>query len=75
MKRAGRLAVLVAEGHAQSLVEASLRFALSTDAVSTVLVGYSSLEHLEYAAAAVGRGPLSKTALDRLSTLWKQFAP
>ncbi len=74
VQRAKMLDVLVQEGHVESLVEASLRFALSTDAVSTVLVGYSSLEHLEYAAASVARGPLSTAALDRLSTLWKQFA-
>ena len=74
VQRAKMLEVLVREGHVQSLVEASLRFAVSTDALSTVLVGYSSLEHLEYAAASVARGPLSTAALNRLSTLWKQLA-
>src|SRR5439155_238747 len=48
---------------------AALRFALSSRAVSTVLLGYSSLEHLEYAAGAVAKGPLPAAALERLSTL------
>src|SRR5881628_169519 len=71
----GRLLdALVKEGHASSLVEASLRFALTSDAVSTVLLGYSSLEHLEYAAASVAKGPLSAAALGRLPALWARFA-
>ena len=74
VKRARLLAALVKEGHAASLVEASLRFALTSEAVSTVLLGYSSLEHLEYAAASVAKGPLSAAALARLPALWAQFA-
>jgi len=73
VRRARLLEALVKEGHASSLVEASLRFALTSPAVSTVLLGYSSLEHLEYAAAAVAKGPLSDAALTRLSQLWAQF--
>jgi len=74
VRRAQRLGTLVREGHAQSLVEAGLRFALAQDGVSTVLLGYSSLEHLEYAAAAVAKGPLPAAALDRLATLWTDLA-
>jgi L-galactose dehydrogenase/L-glyceraldehyde 3-phosphate reductase len=70
VRRARRLGALVEEGHAESLVEASLRFALATDAVSTVLLGYSSQEQLEYAAACVARGPLGAPALARLAELW-----
>ena len=73
VRRARVLEALVKEGHASSLVEASLRFALTSPAVSTVLLGYSSLEHLEYAAAAVAKGPLSDAALTRLSQLWALF--
>lgn len=72
--RARLLGPLVDEGHAGSLVEAALRFALSADAMSTVLLGYSSLEHLEYAAASVAKGPLSRAALDRLAGLWPRLA-
>ena len=74
LERARRLDALVREGHAGSLVEASLLFALSAEAVSTVLLGYSSLEHLERAAAAVARGPLPPAALSRLSALWAELS-
>ena len=62
------------EGHVESLVEGSLRFALASDAVSTVLLGYSSQEHLEYAATCINRGPLPATALARLASLWERVA-
>ena len=74
VRRARRLGALVEEGHAGSLVEASLRFALAADAVSTVLLGYSSLEQLEYAAACVAKGPLPASALARLPALWDRLA-
>ena len=74
VRRARRLGALVEEGHAGSLVEASLRFALAADAVSTVLLGYSSLEQLEYAAACVAKGALPTTALERLPALWSRLA-
>ena len=74
VERAKALRVLVDEGHAGSLVEAALRFPLGSDAVSTVLLGYSSIEHLEYAAASIAKGPLSKAALARLSELWAGFS-
>jgi aryl-alcohol dehydrogenase-like predicted oxidoreductase len=74
VRHAGRLEALVREGHAGSLVEAALRFAIANDAMSTVLVGYSSLEHLEYAAACVNKGPLPAAALERLSALWQVAA-
>ena len=72
--RARQLQTLVDEGHAGSLVEAALRFPLGSDAVSTVLLGYSTIDQLEYAAASVAKGPLPKAALDRLTTIWKEFA-
>jgi len=67
--RARQLEALVREGHAASLVEAAIRFTLSSDAVSTALVGYSNLEQLEYAAAAANRGPLPRAARDRGAAL------
>ena len=72
--RARRLEPLVREGHADSLVEASLRFAIANDAVSTVLVGYSTLEQLEYAARAIGKGKLPPAALARAAELQRGFA-
>ena len=72
--RAQALAPLVSAGHAGSLVEAALRFPLGHAAVSTVLLGYSSLEHLEAAAVAVGKGPLPAAAVQRLEQLWRRGA-
>jgi aryl-alcohol dehydrogenase-like predicted oxidoreductase len=74
VRHARMLHALVDEGHVESLVEASLRFALASDAVSTVLLGYSSLEHLEYAAACVAKGPLPPAVLARLPMLWRSLA-
>src|SRR5271163_3862063 len=73
VERARRLDPLVREGFADSLVEAAIRFAIANDAVSTALVGYSTLDQLEYAAATVNKGPLPPAALQRLKTLHDGF--
>jgi aryl-alcohol dehydrogenase-like predicted oxidoreductase len=65
---------LVTSGHVATMVEASLRFPLATEAVSTVLVGYSTLEQLEDAARYVGRGPLRPSTLEQLPPLWQHLA-
>ena len=74
VRRAQAMRALVAEGHAESLVDAALRFALTSDGMSTVLLGYSDLPHLEYAAASINRGPLPAAAVARLTTLWQGLA-
>ena len=61
------------EGYVSSLVEASLRFALGNPGVSSVLVGYSSLEHLEQAVEFATRGPLPPEAIARLPEVWATF--
>ncbi len=71
--RAEGFRFLVQEGHAGSLVEASLRFALSNPGVSSVLVGYSSMEHLEQAVQFAGNGPLPPEALAQLPEVWAGF--
>src|SRR6202142_1583822 len=53
VERARRLMPLVREGHADSLVEASLRYVIANDAVSTVLIGIATPEQFEYAAASI----------------------
>jgi aryl-alcohol dehydrogenase-like predicted oxidoreductase len=68
--RARALEPLVAQGHAGSLVEAALRFAITGDAMSTVLIGCSDLAQLDFAAAAVNKGPLSPAALSTLNAIW-----
>lgn len=64
--RAKRLEPLVREGVAGSLAELGERFVISHPAVSTMLIGYSTLDHLETAIAAVEKGPLPDAVLDRL---------
>jgi predicted aldo/keto reductase-like oxidoreductase len=63
----------VPAGHVQDLVEASLRFAVGHAAVSTVLLGYSSLEHLELAATYISRGPLPSATHTQLAAIWQQM--
>jgi aryl-alcohol dehydrogenase-like predicted oxidoreductase len=74
VRRAERLQALVQEGHAESMIEAALRFAIAHDAMTTVLVGYSTLEQLEIAAAAANKGPLERAALDRVAELQRGFS-
>ena len=54
------------EAGAASLAELGERFVISHPAVSTMLVGYSTLQHLEEAIAAVNKGPLPETVLKRI---------
>jgi hypothetical protein len=39
-----------------------------------VLVGYSTMDHLEYAARSIEKGPLSRAALDRVAEIQRGFA-
>lgn len=64
--RAKQLEPLVRDGVAGSLTELGERFVISHPAVSTMLIGYSTLDHLEAAIAAVEKGPLPEAALKRL---------
>jgi aryl-alcohol dehydrogenase-like predicted oxidoreductase len=72
--RARRLVPLVTEGFAGSLTEAATRFALSHPAMGTILVGMATRQQFEDALAAVQKGPLPQSALDRLSALRHEFA-
>ncbi len=63
LERARRLMPLVSEGHALSLVEASLRYVIANEAVSTVLIGIATPEQFEYAVRSIEKGPLSDSAL------------
>jgi L-galactose dehydrogenase/L-glyceraldehyde 3-phosphate reductase len=60
---------LLQEGHAASPVEAAIRFANAEPRIATALVGFSTLEQLELAAAAANKGPLSPAALQRAAEL------
>ena len=71
--RANGFRFLQQEGYVGSLVEASLRFALGNPGVSSVLVGYSSMEHLEQAVDCSAKGPLPSEATARLADVWAGF--
>jgi aryl-alcohol dehydrogenase-like predicted oxidoreductase len=73
VERARRLMTLVEEGFAASLTEAATRFALSHPVIGTILVGMATLQRFEHALAAVQKGPLPLTALDRLTALQQGF--
>jgi L-galactose dehydrogenase/L-glyceraldehyde 3-phosphate reductase len=66
---ARRLAPLVAEGHAASLAELAIRYALTPPQISTALIGTASIEQLEVAIAAAEKGPLPAETLARIGTL------
>jgi aryl-alcohol dehydrogenase-like predicted oxidoreductase len=74
VRAAHAMEFLSGEGHAADLIEASIRFAWGHPGMSTVLVGYSSLDHLEHALAAVERGPLPEAAMNRLRRTWETHA-
>ena len=63
----------VRQGFADSLIELAVRFVISHEAVSTALVGISTLEHLEYAAAAAIQGPLPREAIERIAAAQNSF--
>jgi len=64
--RAGRLGALAAEVGAESPLELGLRCALGAPGISVVLVGLSSLEHLESALRWEARGPLAPEVIEKV---------
>jgi aryl-alcohol dehydrogenase-like predicted oxidoreductase len=66
-ERARKLEPLVAESGSSSLAELAMRFIIAQPAVSTMLVGYSTLDQLEQAAVAVNKGPLPEPVLKRIA--------
>jgi aryl-alcohol dehydrogenase-like predicted oxidoreductase len=71
---AKRFQYFVSEYGARNMVEAAIRFAVSRPEISTLPIGFSSLEQIEEAVNAVERGPLPADALDRLPELWRRTA-
>jgi aryl-alcohol dehydrogenase-like predicted oxidoreductase len=51
-----------------------MRFAISNDSMTTTLVGFSDLDHLEAAIAAFEKGPLSPEAMARVAQLQARIA-
>ncbi len=72
--RAQRFDALVHEGHAESAGHLAIRYAMSSPAISTVLIGLSDPGQLEDAARAAAGGPLSAAALARVAEIQATFA-
>jgi aryl-alcohol dehydrogenase-like predicted oxidoreductase len=67
VERAKALEPLVRDSGSSNLTELAERFVIAHPAVSTMLVGYSTLDHLEAAIAAVNKGPLPDTVLKKIA--------
>ena len=72
--RAGRFAPLIKDGHAASLTELALRFAMAEPGLSTTLIGVAAIEHLDIALAAVAKGPLPAEAIAKIRDIQSTFA-
>ncbi len=72
VERAKRFEMLIREGFANSLTEAAMRFTIAHDGMTTMIIGYSTLDHLEQAIAAAEKGPLPRAALERVAQLAAQ---
>jgi aryl-alcohol dehydrogenase-like predicted oxidoreductase len=62
---------LIDEGHAESLIDLATRYALSS-MFSTIVIGFSSLDQIEAAAASASRGPLSAAVTARIAEIQNQ---
>ena len=71
--RARRLDAMVREGHATSLTEMAMRFAIANRKLTTTEIGLANIDELEAAIRAVEMGPLSAAALARLRQLQAGF--
>ena len=69
VEHAQRLLPLVAEGYAESLAEAAVRFAIGHPGVGTILVGMATPDQFRQSLAAVRKGPLPDAALKCLAEL------
>lgn len=73
VERARRLGAMVRDGHAESLTEMAMRFAIANRKLSTTEIGLANIEELEAALRAIGKGPLSAAALAQLKELQAGF--
>ncbi len=64
--RAKALEPLVKESGSSTLAEMAQRFVISNPNVTTMLVGYSTLDQLDQALAAVAKGPLPAATLKKI---------
>jgi L-galactose dehydrogenase/L-glyceraldehyde 3-phosphate reductase len=71
--RAKRLEPMVREGHAASLTEMAMRFAISNPKLSTTEIGLANMGELDAALDAIGKGPLTDAGVARLKQLQAGF--
>src|ERR1044072_8874526 len=64
---------MVREGHASSLTEMAMRFAISNPKLPTAEIGLANIGELNAALSAVSKGPLSGAALARLKQVQAGF--
>ncbi len=74
VNRALRFSPLVAAGHAPSLTQLAIRYAISNPVLSTTEIGIATLGELQQAAEAVNKGPLSADALAAIKKIQAGFA-
>jgi len=65
-QKAEELNWLIEEGYAENLAEAAIRFSVSDDVVSSSIVGMRKPEHAKANCAAIDKGVLPDSVLDRL---------
>ena len=73
VERARRFRPLVEEGHAASLTELAIRYAIAQPTLSTTQVGVATYEQVAGAIAAIEKGPLSPAALARVREVQQTF--
>lgn len=73
VERARRFRPLVAEGHAGSLTELAIRYALAQPSLSTTQVGVATFEQVAGAIQAIEKGPLSPDAMARVREIQQTF--
>jgi aryl-alcohol dehydrogenase-like predicted oxidoreductase len=72
--RARLLWPVVAAGHAASLPEMAIRYAIANASLSTTEIGIATLGELQQAADAINKGPLPSEALAQISGICARFA-
>jgi L-galactose dehydrogenase/L-glyceraldehyde 3-phosphate reductase len=68
VERARKLIPLAKELGCENAMELSLRLALSTPGITTALIGFSNAAQVEGALRWVANGPLSKDAIERVTS-------
>lgn len=73
VERARRFEPLVREGHAGSLTELAIRYAIAQPSLATTQVGVATYEQVAGAIEAIEKGPLSAAALPRVREIQQTF--